>query len=300
MKLHPRKVSWGPQNPDKIFYIIGFSCESLGLFALVKAALSHILYAVKKGYIPVVNLRDWENQYIKKNEIGVRNSWELFFNQPMEYGLEDVSNSQNIILSTNTWFPRFRYVISPRFMNKKYSKKLNYISSQYKKYIHFNKETELYCQNELKRLLGNNKVLGILCRGTDYIHRRPLNHPIQPDPIEVINKAKELYPRLKYDKIYLATEDQDIFELFHKNFGEILITNGQILYKLSDHIQYLSEIDTAHRHDEYLKGMEYLSSLYILSQCNFFIGGRTSGSQGVYFMSNGFEYDYTWDLGYYT
>jgi hypothetical protein len=51
--------------------------------------------------------------------------------------------------------------------------------------------------------------------------------------------------------------------------------------------------------DKYLSGLEYLSSLNILSKCPCFIGGRTAGTIGVYLMTDGFEYDYTWDKGFY-
>jgi hypothetical protein len=294
------KACWGTKNPDKLFYIIGFSCEYMGLFAIIKTVLSHIIYAVERGYIPVVNLKDFTNQYIEKGLEGVQNSWELFFLQPADYKLGDIFKSQNIILGKDVSFPTYKYKIFIQLLNKKNKYKLQYFASYYNKYIHFNEETKCYVENELKNILNDNdRTLGVLCRGTDYIQRKPPNHPIQPNPLDVINKAKEIYSQLNYNKIFLATEDKHVYELFKMNFGDILITNKQELYEIPDEIQFLSEITYNNNCDRYMKGLKYLSSIYILSKCNFFIGGRTAGTLGVYFMSNGFEYDYLWDIGYY-
>jgi hypothetical protein len=234
------KMCLGMQNPDKLFYIIGFSCEHMGLFAILKTVLSHIAYAVERGYIPIVDMKDFRNQYIENGLEGTQNSWELFFLQPVDYTLDDISQSQNIILGKNTPFPAYKYKIFTPLLDKKNRDKFQYFASYYNKYIRFNEETKCFVENEFKNILDkNDRTLGILCRGTDYIQRRPPNHPIQPNPMDVINKAKEIYSQLKYTKIFLATEDKYVYELFKENFGNILVTNKQELYEISDGIQFI-------------------------------------------------------------
>ena len=52
--------------------------------------------------------------------------------------------------------------------------------------------------------------------------------------------------------------------------------------------------------DEYLKGLEYLSSLYIVSQCKALIAGNCGGSQMAVFVNGGrHEYEHVFDLGMY-
>jgi hypothetical protein len=150
-------------------------------------------------------------------------------------------------------------------------------------------------------IIGANKVLGILCRGTDYLLKKPKHHPIQPEPEEVIKKAEEVIKEQKCDKIYLATEDQYIYNLFKIYFGDLLLQNNQRKFERSDldNVQYLAQIGFDREQDKYLTGLEYLSSIYLLSKCSCFIGGRTSGTIGVHLLSDGFEYDYTWNLGSY-
>jgi hypothetical protein len=148
---------------------------------------------------------------------------------------------------------------------------------------------------------GKSDVLGILCRGTDYLKKRPGGHPVQPEPSEVIEKAKEIIEKYNCRHVYLATEDQDIYDIFESEFKEKLFSNNQRRFRqgdFKDH-DYISQIMNTKDQDNNSLGLEYLSSLYNLSKCKYFIGGRTAGTIGVYFMSNGFAYDYVWDLGFY-
>ena len=96
-----RIYHYGNENPDKIFYIICFDYETQGLFAIVKSVLSHIMYAVDKGWIPVVDLKNYSCQYQQKGE----NSWELFFEQPCGYTLEDISRSNRVVISYYGMYP---------------------------------------------------------------------------------------------------------------------------------------------------------------------------------------------------
>ena len=105
----------------------------------------------------------------------------------------------------------------------------------------------------------------------------------------------------KLNYIYLATEDQDIYELFQTEFGEILLTNKQDRFSQSElaKIPYLYQVKHNRENDKYLLGLEYLSSMHILSKCHSFIGGRTRGTTGVLLMTDGFEYQYIWNLSMY-
>lgn len=40
--------------------------------------------------------------------------------------------------------------------------------------------------------LNNNRTIGVLCRGADYVSQKPKGHPVQPDVDDVIKKVEEL------------------------------------------------------------------------------------------------------------
>jgi hypothetical protein len=150
-------------------------------------------------------------------------------------------------------------------------------------------------------MAGKKRVLGVLCRGTDYLLKKPSGHPRQPDPIEVINMAKKIMDEKNCSHLYLATEDEEIYTVFKRHFGGRLLVNSQKRYRTNElnNLQYISQIQDRRRRDKFFSGLEYLSSLNILSKCSCFIGGRTAGTIGVYLMTGGFDYDYTWDRGFY-
>ena len=82
--------------------------------------------------------------------------------------------------------------------------------------------------NEL--FMSETEVLGVICRGSDYTNKRPKGHQIQPNPRVVLKEAKRLIASSKYKKIYLATEDANIYEMFKKEFRDKLIENVQYKY----------------------------------------------------------------------
>jgi hypothetical protein len=177
-----------------------------------------------------------------------------------------------------------------------------YYNSLFKLYIRPNKSTQDYfTSDENKIFIKNRKVLGVLCRGTDYTQKKPAGHEIQPNPNDVIIKVKDVLNKYKCTHIYLATEDQDIYNVFRKHFEDILLSNGQIRFsgKELENVQYLANVPQKRERDKYFLALEYLSSVNILSKCSCFIGGQTMGTFGVYALTKGFEYAYVYNLGKY-
>ena len=299
-KIFSKKTSYGSDYSDKYFYIVGFPRKEDGLLFIVLCNLSHICYSVKKGYIPVIDQQYFDDQYKISNELFPINSWEIYFNQPFGYKLEDIKNSKNIILSNKLQMPNKYFTINFDIFDD--IQKLSYFKEMYNKYINFNKKTMDYLISSYNMIFNNKtNILGILCRGTDYLLKKPGGHPIQPEPRDVIKKADELLIKYNCNYIYLATEDQDIFEMFQSHFGNKLITNNQRRFSQKDFNQfnYISQIIKTDDNEKYNLGLDYLSTLYNLSKCDYFIGGKTAGTIGVYLMSNNFIFNYVWELGYY-
>lgn len=84
---------------DKTFYIIAYNGGIGGLFAIYYQILWHIIYAFDNGYIPVVDMQHYYNQYFKDNRIYKDNSWEYYFKQPCNISLNDLTEDCNIIIS---------------------------------------------------------------------------------------------------------------------------------------------------------------------------------------------------------
>ena len=97
--------------------------------------------------------------------------------------------------------------------------------------------------------------------------------------------------------VYLATEDEAIEKLFRVAFLDKLLVNKRVYKKYSG--GYLANTLNNREDDVYHTNVEYLSSLYLLSRCNCFVAGRTSGAVITMLMDTEYEYTYFWDLGDY-
>lgn len=288
---------------ERKIYIVGVTHSTDGLAAIIKHTLAHIIYAVNNDFVPIVDLKHYKTPIFKNGRVFKDNVWEYFFEQPANISLCDINDDDVVVLSNNTSAVPKQYSMPVSLLPvypEKWDVDLNPVVKEYKKYFRINNETLNYIKTEYdKKIADNSDVLGILCRGTDYFSLKPYCHPIQPEPKVVIKKAKELLKKLDYKKIYLATEDARIYELFKKEFGDILIENTQYKYTNSYKNKYLSQYPVERENHHYNLAKEYLASLYILSKCDYFIGGRTSGTSVVYLLSDGFKYEYIWSLGYY-
>lgn len=291
-KKRERKMSYGNDNLDKIFYVISFDYDTQGLFAIVKSVLSHIMYAVDKGWIPVVDLKNYSSQYQLKNE----NAWELFFEQPCGYTLDDISKSKNIIRSYYGMYPYNKYDFYVDVLDR--SEECKRLSDVYKKYIKPQPNVLDYMRKAVSDLHIDDKTLGVLCRGTDYLKRKPQYHPRQPEPEMVIEDAVKVMQQKGYESIFVATEDEMVLDLFKKKFGDKLRYINQPRLTLNDGQQYLSDVKT----DEDVRrqiALDYYTALYILSRCPALLAGRTAGTLGAVFMSEGYDLAKFYDLGYY-
>lgn len=296
-----KKTSMGNENPDKVFYVIGQKERSGGLWWIVNKVIMHLAYADDNGWIPVVDYKSFWTQYHMEGELNKVNVWDKFFLQPGAYSLEDISRSRNIIISDKKPAPSEKYFMgNTDFYDN--PERLEYFQGVFKKYIKFNSSTEKYLSNKRNTIIPNSaRVLGVLCRGTDYLLKKPKNHPIQPDPQDVIELASRIMSEYSCDYIFLATEDEDILNLFKAKFGDGLLFVDQKRISKSDmhKAELVVDVNKESNQDKYLMGLDYLLATYILSTCNCFIGGRTGGTKGVLLMQDKFEYKYIYNLGFY-
>lgn len=296
--LHENKeeiLSFGENNKDKIFYLICPDADGVGLFSYFTIFTGHIRYARKKGYIPVIDMMNYRNTYLDEKSIGKENAWEYYFKQPDKYSLSEVYESKNVIKSSGA--PIVWPDASTGFcFNKKIR---NYWKKIVRENIFITDEILNEANDKWNSLFNeNDRVLGVNCRGTDYIALRPKWHPKQPEPQKVIAKVKEVMSEQKCTKIFLATEDKDIYKMFKEKFGEIVVDNDVYRYDY-DGKSYIAMMKSDREDDKKLRGKEYLITTLLLSKCNCFIGGRNGGAVGALLFADNYEYEYIWNLGRY-
>lgn len=281
-------------SKSKIFYLIARQPGTIGLFSYVYTSLGHIAYALAKGYIPVIDMQNYPNTYLESSKLGVENSWEYYFKQPYGYNISDLKN-QRIIRSSLTVYP---VLDTTEYTGK--NEDFLFWSTLYQKFIVLNENTEQYINEEYTRLIKPDmRVLGVLCRGTDYTSKKPPMHPIQPSVKDVIEKAKQYMLELNCNYIYLATDEIKTLKYFEDSFPDKILTNNRKYYdNIGDN--YVAEVTFNRENDKYLQGLEYLSSIVILSRCTALVAGESNGSCAALHMNSGkYEGDYIFKLGVY-
>lgn len=187
------------------FAIIKYICPTCGLFAFYKLYLGCISSFIINGYIPIIDLTSFPNIFNRFNSsLLIKNPWELFFNQPFGYSLEDVKKRAKSI----KYFRcknGYNYINYEVFPNKIL---LNFWHNIATKYIPIkNKFIKKAIKIKNKLFKDSNNILGILARGTDYISIKPHGHPIPPNIELMIKDIKKMNNKNKYDWLFITTED---------------------------------------------------------------------------------------------
>lgn len=144
----------------------------------------------------------------------------------------------------------------------------------------------------------NDRVLGVKLRGTDYTTLKLKYHAIQP-PVELASCTTSWKLReWKCNKIFLATEDKSIVDIFKNNFGDLCVTYDH------EYVSYLGKgmmgaVRIDRENDQFLQGKDYLTEVVLLSMCNFFITSICSGGNAARLLAEKFDNVFRFYFGSY-
>ena len=245
------------------------------------------------------------------------NSWDLYFKQPGEVGVQEVYGETNIVfcdeekqkilyigdVDDEQVYNDFEIVINEdKAFNAWYQNEelMNRFQVFWKRNIRYSDFAGGYIEERYKELFDPEKrFLGLLCRGTDYISLRPKGHYIQPTVEMILDKVSEIMQEYHCDYVFCATEDELIYRELKQNLGEKLIGLDVPRVRYRGGYQ-LSDLYHRQKMDIYKRQLDYLTELELLSRCQCLIAGKTTGSRFVPIMKDGrFEYLFYWELGRY-
>ncbi len=287
-----------PTKPT--YYIIRRESKTSGLADRYTRTASHIWYALTKGCLPVVDMQNYPNPYLAPEKLGVENSWEYYFEQPLRIGLEEAYAGENIILCDGKdSLPR------PSTKMEYYENKDDVLTEwrMFPKLGLLKIKPAIYEEilaTKEKLFSPNERVLAVLLRGTDYVAKRPRSHAITPPPEFALSMVAAKLKEWNCNKFFLATEDKTIVEKCKENFREQCIILDRVYVDFNpktDKSIGLSRIDR--ENDHFLQGKDYLTQMMLLTMCNSFVAARCGGSYAVMMMTDRFEHTYFFDLGRY-
>ena len=270
---------YGERNPDKTFYILSHPIHLRdGLFSFLFAFLEQMDIVEKNGYIPVVDMKNYKNQYMEKDRLGLENVWEYYYEPISGYALEEAYKSKNVILGYDDNCYKANY-------DKKYN--ISRMSELYQRYIRYQPNIIRLVEEEFAyRIKPDKRTLGVLYRGTDMSSLKLRNHPIQPTVEEMIPLIYRYMDKWKCERIFLSTEDACAAEKFKAEFGSVLSCTDQKRFGDTGE-KWLSHIEFDRKNDKYLRGLEYLITIELLSRCNSLLAGVCTGSICAQIINNG-------------
>lgn len=175
-----------------------------------------------------------------------------------------------------------------------------------RKYIRIRQNILDVCQAKYQEFdMERKKILGVICRGTDFIGTKPQGHSIVPtarQTIDIIEKKEKEWGA--FDALFLATEDKGIFNEMRNYYGERLLSYQKIrLDNTGENFlcKKIEEISLQNRNELFKKKLmtEYLISVWLLSKCNSLVAPIIGSTLGVLCIGEGFEHKYFIQMGNY-
>ena len=269
--------------------------DGSGLFCHFTYNLGWMRWAEEHGYRCYVDMRTPSNIFTRTQAIDF-NPWDLYFRQTCD--ATDLIDARKVLTTTFRYFPpQFPGIFldlydqdNPEF---KFWREFTH------KHIALSDSMARMVDEQQDRIFAHeDRILGCLVRGTDYTAMKPARHPVQPEPRQVIEDAKRICAERKLKKVFLATEDAKVRDMFTQAFGPDLLISQTDLpdYKGS----YLARSGALGDLEKTLRiSTQYLISVVLLSRCPCLLAGCASGSMGAALLSKGFELMQIYNLGTY-
>jgi hypothetical protein len=289
--LFSNELHLGELNDDKCFFVLDANYANVGLFVLEQKSKCVANYAKSKGMIPVMHLKSMPKN-IYQDESG-EEVWDKFFCQPEGYGWNEVSQSAHVFYS-----PMFyNGSVMEHIMNQaSVGTTLSWPDGYY------NQRVKSAIADAMKQFLPYpEKTLGVLARGTDYVHAHLSNHPIHASIemlCEKIDECMKEWEDLEY--IYVSTEDASYADYLKERYGSRITFTNQHRYTVREN-ETLSNMHrrSAENVDGYTLGEEYIISIALLAQCrDFLASGSCGGVNAAKEQNNGrYRHEYIFNLG---
>lgn len=209
----PGKIyCFGKKNSNKIFYVIKRNFTPSGLFSNLFFVIDHIQYAIKKNYIPYVDMENFVTVYNENNRINNSyNAWEYYFKQ--------IFNYKEIYKSTSVIFSGDQRLTNDDFNSKKKNKEIKNIIKKYIKIL--KKHQDEFHKTKSALFKENEKILGVHVRGT--LQKIVKSHWLPLDYKSMINETMKIFTKEKCTKIFLVSEDMNYVNFFKDFYKEKMI-----------------------------------------------------------------------------
>ena len=260
-------IEQGAINQGCVVYDLYLDHDSLGFFGLIRWLCGGLIFAERFGY--KVSMRLSKNCLYYDTEYSeTENPLEYYFNLNALISKEEVDNSQNVLRFVSKHLQLCDLYYEDRYSVEQYAK-------AWKKYFILKEEIASQINDGINRLLGDKKTIGVHYRGTDYKVGYK-NHPIAVNIDETIGAVKKALQSGQYDKIFIASDEQDAINRFRMEFGDMVTTYEDTLRSENGNAIHTS--DNCRKNHRFLLGFEVLRDVMTLSACSALVAGHSNVS----------------------
>lgn len=266
------------------YYVIYRSAGGAGFFSNYAWVLGHVIFARKFGYIPVVDMENYPTLYSEDLPVdGTVNAWNYYFEDVSDISLQEVYEKGNYVLGKD--MPLHKY--AEKYCEPKYRfptpRTVSYYAPYIESYLKVRKDLREEFDADWKRkAVSSGQVLGIHIRGTDM--KNDLGHPMPADAQTYLKKVREfLKTHLDINKIFLATDENDVKEVFENEFRDTAYTlfmNEAFRVWDTDAKRKTGlhelKVENARPLHKYLLGKEVLRDAWFLHKCDYLICGYSN------------------------
>lgn len=259
----------------------------VGTFSDYIVFLKGIELAIEQNRIPIIDRQSIHNVFLQPNSS--INTWELFFEQPLLLGLNDIQYDSMHVSSFNCGMGLFPVSL----LHCKDDEVISYWRNLAKKYIRFNKTTEKYIFDAYINTMHNDNYLGVSVREgySKLVEMKESvigGHPIQLDNTKLISLVEKKMKEWNLDHVFFTCQTIDTVNLFDKAFGKQAICFN----RERPEYRFLLEGRNLQKrsYEEAVKNeRDYIAEMVLLSKCDSLICSHNSGSDAAFLMSKGYN-----------
>ena len=268
------------------YYIIRRRAPWAGFYANYLYVAGHVVYALKKGYIPVVDMQNYPTLYNEDREFrGTKNAWEYYFEQPGGVDLTTAMNSGNYILSDySTMRENIPYKDGPSyfFIDWNKSAPLEHVIAERLQPKQDIIETAVDFWNH--NCIGKT-VLGVHYRGTDK-KVEVKNHFLSASLENYLHSVEKCISEYNPNIILLCTDDEEAIRTFNERYPDkVIFSNAfRVTEGETEGIHLMKGVNR--KHHNYLLGKEVIVDVTLLSYCDFFVFSHSNVATAAMFINN--------------
>lgn len=254
----------GTLNAKKIIMYLERDSGSGGFCAEWVYWLNRLSFSDKMGFKHCINWTD--SQFYKESELENNNIFEYFFEQPANISVEDAVESQNVIFDYNTIDYGYYDFFAPG-RNDDYiitDKDIISFAEIQKKYIRLNEHLKNEISMDIVNLINGKKTLAVHARGAD-ANVPYNNHPIPVKVEGYIENARREMDTIQAEKIFLATDDNNILKRFIEEFGDNLLYYQDV--ERSNGLRMSCYGENSRPLHHYKLGKEIIRDVYTMASC---------------------------------